>query len=198
MSEQPGRRGGLPCDPIAEGSGDRLPPARTTTPRGSPVPPRPFPWRPGWPQRPARMRSGPEAGGGCPPTEKGRGKRGSIGEGQSPSSGQKKRGSSPQREPSCHSVARQCGARAKLRAAKGADIPGPARRPRGCRGWRRAAGPAPRQAVPCSGARVRSGARSLRSITNPSIPSFPQCSQKNMENHLFWHRSRGAPGDASM
>lgn len=35
-----------------------------------------------------------------------------------------------------------------------------------------------------------------RSSTNLSVPSFPQCSQENTGNHLFWHR--GAPGDASM
>lgn len=90
MPGRRGRHGGLPCDPIPGGSGTRLAPARAATPRISPVPPCVLSRgaRAG-PKRNPRMRSGPDAGGGCPPMGKGQGKRGSVGEGQSPSSGQK-------------------------------------------------------------------------------------------------------------
>lgn len=78
-----GRHGGLTCDPIPRRSGERLSPAQASTPQVSPVPLCVFSRgaRAG-PRRPPRMRSGPDAGGDCPLTGKGQGKRVSVREGQ--------------------------------------------------------------------------------------------------------------------
>lgn len=97
--------GGCPAIPFPEGAGTGY---RLHGPQVSPVPRCVLSRgaRAGS-RRPPRMRSGPDSGGGCPPTGKGQGKRGSVGEGQSPSSGQKKTVEAALKEgPQWHSAAR--------------------------------------------------------------------------------------------